>query len=61
MSNASEITICHANEIAQSEQNLNLPLESYSPWSPCIIDPRNEMCDHSSYAPNISQLFGLSL
>ena len=35
------------------EQNLNLPLESYSPWSLCIINHglklRNEMRDHSIY------------
>ena len=34
------------------------PLESYSPWSPFIIDqgrlrPRNEMRDHSSYTPAV--------
>ena len=35
------------------EQKLNLPLESYSPWSSLIINDslksRNEMCDHSIY------------
>ena len=34
-------------------QHFNLPLESYSPWSPCTINYglklRNEMCDHSIY------------
>ena len=47
----SEMTICHVNDKIQdprSEQNLNLPLQSYSPWSPCIINygvkSRNDMC-----------------
>jgi len=35
------------------EQNLNLPLESYSAWLPCIINrglkSRNELRDHSIY------------
>ena len=35
------------------EQDVHLPLESYSPWSPCIINyglkSRNEMRDHSIY------------
>ena len=38
---------------SRSVQNFNLPLESYSPRSPCIINYslklRNEMCDHSIY------------
>ena len=38
---------------SRNEQNFNLPLESYSPWSPCIIKYglklRNEMFDHSIY------------
>jgi len=34
MSKAREITICHANEIRE----VDLPLESYSPWSHFIID-----------------------
>jgi len=53
MSKASEITLCHVNEISRSEQNLNLPLESHSPWSPCRINhglkSRNEIRDHSIY------------
>ena len=38
---------------SRSEQNLNLPLEAYSPQTPCIINhglkSRNEMRDHSIY------------
>ena len=38
---------------SRSAQNFNLPLESYSPWSPCIINYslklRNEMCNHFIY------------
>ena len=44
MRKSSEITICHV-----SEQNLNLPQESYSRWFPCKINhgrkSRNEMRD----------------
>ena len=47
----SEMTICSSN--SRSEENLNFPLQSYSPRSPCIINyclkSRNEMCDHSIY------------
>ena len=38
---------------SRSVQHFNLPLESYSPWSPCTtnygLKLRNEMCDHSIY------------
>ena len=47
MSKTSEMTIRHVIE------NLNLPQESYSPWSSCIINyglkSRNKMRDHSIY------------
>ena len=32
----SEMTLCSSN--SRSEENLNLPLQSYSPRSPCIIN-----------------------
>ena len=43
MSKTSELTICHA-----IEQNLHLPLESYSPWSPYIIN--NKLSHEIKYA-----------
>ena len=40
---------------SRSEQNLNLPLQSYSPLSPSIINnglkPRNEMRDDFTVEP----------
>ena len=60
MSKASEITLCHVNKISRSEQKLNLPLESYSPWSPCRINhglkSRNEIRDHTFYSRSSEDL-----
>ena len=53
MSKASEITICHANEIREVNKTSISPLEAYSPQSPCIINhglkSQNEMRDHSIF------------
>ena len=53
MSKTSETTLCHVSEIREVKKNLNLPQQSYSPRSPCIINyglrSLNEMCDHSIY------------